>query len=64
LWVGRLSSLTAGRSGSHYYWLTLEPGEGDSQAGEIAIKYDEDSQRHYLLIAEGGQGKLKTLHGK
>lgn len=37
-----------------------------SQKREIAkleksqIKFDEDSQRHYLLIAEGGQGKTEN----
>ena len=47
-------------------WITLLLAYTGARRGEIAkleksqIKYDEDSQRHYLLIAEGGQGKTEN----
>ncbi|ASK03122.1 integrase [Citrobacter freundii] len=47
-------------------WVTLLLAYTGARRGEIAkleksqIKYDEDSQRHYLLIAEGGQGKTEN----
>ncbi len=47
-------------------WITLllsylgSQKRGDCQAGKITIKYDEDIQRHYFLIAEGGQGKTEN----
>ncbi|ESN21711.1 MULTISPECIES: tyrosine-type recombinase/integrase [Enterobacteriaceae] len=47
-------------------WITLLLAYTGARRGEIAkleksqIKFDEDSQRHYLLIAEGGQGKTEN----
>lgn len=47
-------------------WITLLLAYTGARRGEIAkleksqIKYDEDSQRYYLLIAEGGQGKTEN----
>ncbi|MGK7018341.1 integrase [Klebsiella pneumoniae] len=47
-------------------WITLLLAYTGARRGEIAkleksqIKYDEDTQRHYLLIAEGGQGKTEN----
>ncbi|WP_318388239.1 integrase [Enterobacter sp.] len=47
-------------------WIILLLAYTGARRGEIAkleksqIKYDEDSQRHYLLIAEGGQGKTEN----
>ena len=47
-------------------WITLLLAYTGARRGEIAklersqIKYDEDSQRHYFLIAEGGQGKTEN----
>lgn len=47
-------------------WITLLLAYTGARRGEIAkleksqIKYDEDSQRHYILIAEGGQGKTEN----
>lgn len=47
-------------------WITLLLAYTGARRGEIAkleksnIKYDADSQRHYLLIAEGGQGKTEN----
>lgn len=47
-------------------WITLLLAYTGARRGEIAkleksqIKYDEDSQRHYLLFAEGGQGKTEN----
>lgn len=47
-------------------WITLLLAYTGARRGEIAkleksqIKYDEDSQWHYLLIAEGGQGKTEN----
>ncbi len=47
-------------------WITLLLAYTGARRGEIAkleksqIKYDEDSQRHYLLIAESGQGKTEN----
>ncbi len=47
-------------------WVTLLLAYTGARRGEIAkleksqIKFDEDSQRHYLLIAEGGQGKTEN----
>lgn len=47
-------------------WITLLLTYTGARRGEIAkleksqIKFDEDSQRHYLLIAEGGQGKTEN----
>ena len=51
-------------------WITLLLAYTGARRGEIAkleksqIKYDEDSQRHYLLIAEGGRGKPKMQRDK
>ncbi|MFO3905354.1 tyrosine-type recombinase/integrase [Enterobacter hormaechei] len=57
-------------------WIILLLAYTGARRGEIAklkksqIKFDEDSQRHYLLIAEGGQGKTEnatrqvTIHPK
>ena len=47
-------------------WITLLLAYTGARRGEIAkleksqIKFDEDSQRHYFLIAEGGQGKTEN----
>ncbi|QJF16986.1 integrase [Phytobacter diazotrophicus] len=47
-------------------WIILLLAYTGARRGEIAklekshIKYDEDSQRHYLLIAEGGKGKTEN----
>lgn len=47
-------------------WITLLLAYTGARRGEIAkleksqIKYDEDSQRYYFLIAEGGQGKTEN----
>lgn len=47
-------------------WITLLLAYTGARRGEIAkleksqIKFDEDSQRHYLLIAERGQGKTEN----
>ncbi|EPM0024329.1 integrase [Citrobacter farmeri] len=47
-------------------WITLLLAYTGARRGEIAkleksqVKFDEDSQRHYLLIAEGGQGKTEN----
>lgn len=47
-------------------WIILLLAYTGARRGEIAkleksqIKYDENSQRHYLLIAEGGQGKTEN----
>ena len=47
-------------------WITLMLAYTGARRGEIAkleksqIKYDEDSQRHYLLIAEWEQGKTEN----
>ncbi|WP_202304705.1 tyrosine-type recombinase/integrase [Dryocola clanedunensis] len=47
-------------------WITLLLAYTGARRGEIAkleksqIKFDEDSQRYYLLIAEGGQGKTEN----
>lgn len=47
-------------------WITLLLAYTGARRGEIAkleesqIKFDEDSQRHYLLIAEAGQGKIEN----
>lgn len=47
-------------------WITLLLAYTGARRGEIAkleksqIKYDEDSQRYYILIAEGGQGKTEN----
>jgi integrase len=46
-------------------WITLLLAYTGARRGEIAkleksqIKYDEDSQRYYFLLAEGGRGKQK-----
>ncbi len=51
-------------------WITLLLAYTGARRGKIAkleksqIKYDEDSQRHYLLIAEGGRGKPKMQRDK
>ncbi|HHZ6885467.1 integrase [Klebsiella michiganensis] len=47
-------------------WITLLLACTGSRRGEIGkleksqIKFDEDSQRYYFLIAEGGQGKTEN----
>ncbi|MED0356829.1 tyrosine-type recombinase/integrase [Escherichia coli] len=47
-------------------WIILLLAYTGARRGEIAkleksqIKYDEDSQRYYFLIAEGGQGKTEN----
>ncbi|ELY5960640.1 MULTISPECIES: tyrosine-type recombinase/integrase [Enterobacteriaceae] len=47
-------------------WITLLLAYTGARRGEIAkleksqIKFDEDSQRYYFLIAEGGQGKTEN----
>lgn len=47
-------------------WVTLLLAYTGARRGEIGkleksqIKFDEDSQRHYFLIAEGGQGKTEN----
>lgn len=47
-------------------WITLLLAYTGARRGEIAkleksqIKYDEDSQRYYFLLAEGGQGKTEN----
>ncbi|HBZ7688845.1 integrase [Klebsiella pneumoniae] len=47
-------------------WITLLLAYTGARRGEIAkleksqSKFDEDSQRYYLLIAEGGQGKTEN----
>jgi len=47
-------------------WITLLLAYTGARRGEIAkleksqLKYDEDSQRYYFLIAEGGQGKTEN----
>lgn len=47
-------------------WITLLLAYTGARRGEIAkleksnIKFDEDSQRYYLLIAEGGHGKTEN----
>lgn len=47
-------------------WITLLLAYTGARRGEIAkleksqIKYDQDSQRHYLLISEGGLGKTEN----
>lgn len=49
-----------------FKWITLLLAYTGARRGEIAkleksqIKYDEDSQRYYFLIAEGGQGKTEN----
>jgi integrase len=51
-------------------WITLLLAYTGARRGEIGkleksqIKFDEDSQRYYFLIAEGGQGKRRTLQGR
>ncbi|HBL5382896.1 MULTISPECIES: tyrosine-type recombinase/integrase [Enterobacter cloacae complex] len=48
-------------------WITLLLAYTGARRGEIVkleksqIKFDEVSQRHYLLIAEGGQGKTEYV---
>ncbi|MCE1539284.1 tyrosine-type recombinase/integrase [Enterobacter hormaechei] len=48
-------------------WITLLLAYTGARRGEIVkleksqIKFDEVSQRHYLLIAEGGQGKTENV---
>lgn len=47
-------------------WITLLLAYTGARRGEIGklmksqIKFDEDSQRYYFLIAEGGQGKTEN----
>lgn len=47
-------------------WVILLLAYTGARRGEIAkleksqIKYDDDSKRHYILIAEGGQGKTEN----
>ena len=47
-------------------WVTLLLAYTGARRGEIGrleksqIKFDEDSQRYYFLIAEGGQGKTEN----
>lgn len=47
-------------------WITLLLAYTGARRSEIAklvksqVKFDEDSQRYYLLIAEGGQGKTEN----
>lgn len=47
-------------------WITLLLAYTGARRGEIAkleksqVKFDEDSQRYYFLIAEGGQGKTEN----
>ncbi|WP_394550475.1 tyrosine-type recombinase/integrase [Pantoea sp. SGAir0183] len=47
-------------------WITLLLAYTGARRGEIAkleksqIRYDEDSQRYYFLIAEGGKGKTEN----
>jgi integrase len=47
-------------------WITLLLAYTGARRGELAkleksqVKFDEDSQRYYLLIAEGGQGKTEN----
>jgi len=47
-------------------WIILLLAYTGARRGEIAkleksqIRYEDDSQRHYLLIAEGGQGKTEN----
>lgn len=47
-------------------WITLLLAYTGARRAEIAkleksqIKYDEDSQRYYFLLAEGGQGKTEN----
>ncbi|MEY8579680.1 tyrosine-type recombinase/integrase [Enterobacter roggenkampii] len=49
-----------------FKWITLLLAYTGARRGEIAkleksqIKFDEDSQRYYFLIAEGGQGKTEN----
>lgn len=49
-----------------FKWITLLLAYTGARRGEIAkleksqIKCDEDSQRYYFLIAEGGQGKTEN----
>lgn len=49
-----------------FKWITLLLAYTGARRGEIAkleksqIKYDEDSQRYYFLIAEGGQSKTEN----
>lgn len=51
----------AGRSGSHCCWRIRGARRGEiAKLEKSQIKFDEDSQRHYLLIAEGGQGKTEN----
>ncbi|ELY2034529.1 tyrosine-type recombinase/integrase [Enterobacter hormaechei] len=48
-------------------WFTLLLAYTGARRGEIVkleksqIKFDEVSQRHYILIAEGGQGKTESV---
>ncbi|MDR0172921.1 tyrosine-type recombinase/integrase, partial [Enterobacter sichuanensis] len=48
-------------------WITLLLAYTGARRGEIGkleksqIKFDEDSQRYYFLIAEGGQGKTENV---
>ncbi len=61
MWDGRLNSPKTDKNGSLCCWHTL-----GSEGGEIGrleksrIKFDEDSQSYYFLIAEGGQGKSEN----
>lgn len=47
-------------------WITLLLAYTGTRRGEIGklekshIKFDEDSQRYYFLLAEGGQGKTEN----
>jgi hypothetical protein len=60
LWGGRLNSLITGKSGSHCVGIHRSQKSEIAKLEKSQIKFDEDSQRHYFLIAEGGQGKTEN----